>query len=203
MEQAAIKSGAMGPPDRRSHGPNSNPSLGNTAPQSVTATENKGGNAPAAASHGNDGQQSQNNATLVIGVADANKGSSSGDGLGATVPAGAGPAVGGSGAPATADGSLLFNSGDSLEQIYQSTRTCCRMLRRFPNAMEVLISFARDHPRPQSGILFNQYLSDLTGIMYRRLSTTVEEEVCSKCIRAHDRRREDRSVLCSELTEIF
>lgn len=43
--------------------------------------------------------------------------------------------------------------------------------------MEVLIEFERDNPRPQSGILFNQYLSDLTGIMYRRLSTTVEEEV--------------------------
>lgn len=124
----------------------------------------------------------------MIGTANAKNGGSSGDGLGATAPAGAGPAVGGSGAPATADGGLLFNSGDSLEQIYQSTRTWCRMLRRFPNAMEVLISFARDNPRPQSGILFNQYLSDLTGIMYRRLSTTVEEEVSNKCIKAHIRR---------------
>ena len=186
MEQAAIKSGAMGPPDRRSQVPNSLQSLDNTALQSATATDSKGGNAATAPSHGNEGQQSQNNATLVIGAADANNGGGNGDGLGATTPAGAAAAVGGTGAPATVDGGLLFNSGDSLEQIYQSTRTWCRMLRRFPNAMEVLILFARDNPRPQSGILFNQYLSDLTGIMYRRLSTTVEEEVNSNYRRAQN-----------------
>lgn len=43
--------------------------------------------------------------------------------------------------------------------------------------METLLEFSKLAPRPQSGIVFNQYLSDLTGVMYRRLSTTVEEEV--------------------------
>lgn len=69
------------------------------------------------------------------------------------------------------------SNGDNLEQIYQSTRMLCRTLRRYPNAMETLLASSMKNPRPQSGILFNQYLSDLTGVMYRRLSTTVEEEV--------------------------
>lgn len=182
MEQAAIKSGAMGPPDRRSQGPSST-QLESTLPQGDVPTEAKGGNTAAAPAHSvNDGQQNQNRATLVIGgaVDASNGGGGGGDGLGATTLAGGGSTVGGTGTVAPSDGGLLPSSGDSLEQIYQSTRTWCRTLRRYPNAMEVLISFARKNPRPQSGILFNQYLSDLTGIMYRRLSTTVEEEVRSR-----------------------
>eukprot|EP00752_Nemacystus_decipiens_P005348 g4849.t1 len=168
MEQAAIKSGAMGPLDRRSLSRHST-QLDST--QGDVPTESKGGNTVAAPAHGvNDGQQNQNRATVVIGGAadTSNGGGGGGDGLGATTLA----AVGGTGAVAPADGGLLPSSGDSLEQIYQSTRTWCRTLRRYPNATEVLIAFARKNPRPQSGILFNQYLSDLTGIMYRRLSTT-------------------------------
>lgn len=182
MEQAAIKSGAMGPPDRRSQAPSS-AQLENTLAQGDVPTESKGGNTAAAPAHSvNDGQQNQRRATLVVrGAVDAgNDGGGGGDGLGATTLAGAGSTVGGAGTAAPAERGLLPSSGDSLEQIYQSTRTWCRTLRRHPNAMEVLISFARKHPRPQSGILFNQYLSDLTGIMYRRLSTTVEEEVSTK-----------------------
>lgn len=181
MEQAAIKSGAMGPPDRRSQGPN-NSHLENTLPQGDVPTESKSVNTAAAPAHSvNDGQQNQNRATLVIGgagdVSNGGAGTGSGDGLGATALAGGGSAIGGVGTVAPVEGGLLPSSGDSLEQIYQSTRTWCRTLRRYPNTMEVLISFTRKNPRPQSGILFNQYLSDLTGIMYRRLSTTVEEEV--------------------------
>lgn len=176
MEQAAIKSGAMGPPDRRSQGPNGT-QLESTLPQGDVPTESKGGNTAATPAY--DGQQNQNRALVVGGAVDGNNGGGGGggDGLGATTLAGGGSTVGGTGTVAPADGGLLPSSGDSLEQIYQSTRTWCRTLRRYPNAMEVLISFARKKPRPQSGILFNQYLSDLTGIMYRRLSTTVEEEV--------------------------
>lgn len=179
MEQAAIKSGAMGPLDRRQQGPygtSSQPVAGDKMPQGATANENKGGPATPAPPHGaGDGQRNKNNTTLVGGgVAEVRN--SGGDGLGATVVAGAGSGTG-TAMATSADGSPPQNSGDSLEQIYQSTRTWCRTLRRCPNAMEVLISFASKNPRPQSGILFNQYLSDLTGIMYRRLSTTVEEEV--------------------------
>lgn len=187
MEQAAIKSGAMGPPDRRPHGPNSSQPVENTIPLGDVPTESKGCNTATAPTHGtNDGQQNQNRATLVVGGAIdvSNGGSGGGGGLGATTLAGGGATVGGAGTVAPADGGLLPSSGDSLEQIYQSTRTWCRTLRRYPNAMEVLISFARKNPRPQSGILFNQYLSDLTGIMYRRLSTTVEEEVSSTSTQA-------------------
>lgn len=186
MEQAAIKSGAMGPPDRRSQGPNSGHPAENATPQGIVAAENKSGAVTATApTHGASGGQQNlnNNATLLVG-ADVNNGSSGGgDGLGATKVAGAGSTVGGTGAAGAGGGVPFPSSGDSLEQIYQSTRTWCRMLRRSPNAMEVLLSYARKCPRPQSGILFNQYLSDLTGIMYRRLSTTVEEEVK----RAHPR----------------
>ena len=73
-----------------------------------------------------------------------------------------------------------LSNGDSLKQVYLLTRQLCRTLRTSPRAVELLIAFARNYPRLQSGIVFNQYLSDLTGIMYRRLSTTVEEEVGAK-----------------------
>lgn len=179
MEQAAIKAGAMGPPDRRSQGANSGHPAENATPQGIAAAENKGGVGTATGTtHGaNGGQQNLvNNRTSLVG-ANANNGGSGVDGLGATKVAGAGPMAGGTGAAGVGGGVPFLSSGDSLEQIYQSTRTWCRTLRRSPNAMEVLLSYARKCPRPQSGILFNQYLSDLTGIMYRRLSTTVEEEV--------------------------
>lgn len=71
---------------------------------------------------------------------------------------------------------------DCLEQIYQVTRQWCRLLRRHPHAMEVLITYARDYPRPESGTLYNRYMSDLTGIIYRRLSTPVEEEAREKSL---------------------
>ncbi|CAN0374023.1 unnamed protein product [Pylaiella littoralis] len=173
MEQAAIKSGAMGPPDRgrRSQGPNSGHIAENATVQDIGAAENKGGVG---------GQQLNNNATLLVGAEALNGGSGVGDGLGATKVAGAGQTAGGTEAAGAGGGVPFPSSGDSLEQIYQSTRMWCRTLRRSPNAMEVLISYARKCPRPQSGILFNQYLSDLTGIMYRRLSTTVEEETANK-----------------------
>lgn len=66
---------------------------------------------------------------------------------------------------------------DILEKIYQSTRALCRTLRRSPGLTEVLIAFAKENPRPRNGIVFDQYLSDLMAVMYRRLSITVEEEV--------------------------
>lgn len=69
-----------------------------------------------------------------------------------------------------------LSGGERLEQIYQSTRTLCRCLRRSPKAMEVLLKFAEKNPRPQSAVLFNQYFGDLMGIMYQRLSTTMEEQ---------------------------
>lgn len=66
---------------------------------------------------------------------------------------------------------------ECLEQVYQVTRQWCRLLRRHSHAMEVLITYARDYPRLESGIVYNRFMSDLTEIMYRRLSTPVEEEV--------------------------
>lgn len=184
MEQAAIKSGAMGPPDRRSQGSKGggHTVLGDTTPQGMGAVRNNGGIASGTATPhgGGDGQQNQNNSTLVEGgAADSNKGAiGGGDVLGSTaLAAHTPPGAPGAIVAVAADENLPPSSGDSLEQIYQSTRTWCRTLRRSPNAMEVLLAFESNNPRPQSGILFNQYLSDLTGIMYQRLSTTVEEEV--------------------------
>lgn len=184
MEQAAIKSGAMGPPDRRSQGTKggSHTVLGDTMPQGTAAVGNSGGSGPGTATPhvGGDGQQTQHHSKLIEGgAANANNGAiGGGDVLGSTTVTGHAPSgMPGATASSAADENLPPSSGDSLEQIYQSTRTWCRTLRRYPNAMEVLLSFESKNPRPHSGILFNQYLSDLTGIMYRRLSTTVEEEV--------------------------
>ncbi|CAN0120418.1 unnamed protein product, partial [Scytosiphon promiscuus] len=185
MEQAAIKSGAMGPPDRRSQGSRGggHTLLGDATPQGTTTVGNNGGIASGAATlHGGDGgPHKQKRSTFVEGVSADTGGVGDGDALGSTVGANHGPpGVPGAAMVVTADENLPPSSGDSLEQIYQSTRTWCRTLRRSPNAMEVLLSFESENPRPQSGILFNQYLSDLTGIMYRRLSTTVEEETAKK-----------------------
>lgn len=146
MEQAAIKSGAMGP-EGRSRAANVTYPVDDAAEGG--ATHNLG-----ATAHYSGGGNIRN----IVGEADTKGGGGVTGGGGGTGP----------GEPP---------NGDSLEQIYQSTRMWCRTLRRSPNAMEALIAFAKKNPRPHSGILFNQYLSDLTGIMYRRLSTTVEEEV--------------------------
>ncbi|CAM9793768.1 unnamed protein product, partial [Hapterophycus canaliculatus] len=185
MEQAAIKSGAMGPLDRRPQGlkGSGHSELGDTMPQGTAAIGNNGSIASgvATAHVGGDGQQHQNRSEDG-GAVDANNDAiSGGDVRMATAVGGQAPSgVPGVTMAVTADENLPPSSGDSLEQIYQSTRTWCRTLRRSPNAMEVLLSFESKNPRPQSGILFNQYLSDLTGIMYRRLSTTVEEETANK-----------------------
>jgi hypothetical protein len=39
---------------------------------------------------------------------------------------------------------------------------------------QVLYGYAPQEPRPAGLLQFNQQLSDLTSVMYRRLSTTVE-----------------------------
>lgn len=182
MEQAAIKSGAMGPPDRRLQGSKGSchAVLGDAISQGPAAIADAGAVASAEGTPHGGGTQNQNISTLLEGGAqDSNNGAvGAGNVLGATTVKGYVPPE----ASTTSEGlvgdeNLPPSSGDSLEQIYQSTRTWCRTLRRSPNAMEVLLSFESKNPRPHSGILFNQYLSDLTGIMYRRLSTTVEEEV--------------------------
>lgn len=146
MEQAAIRSGAMGTEGRSRGGVH------------VVDDAEGGGAKTLGTTHYSGGGGVDSNINIV---------GTSGEIVDGSGVAGGGPAAGGGEMP----------NGDSLEQIYQSTRMWCRTLRRSPNAMEVLLAFARKNPRPQSAILFNQYLSDLTGIMYRRLSTTVEEEV--------------------------
>lgn len=147
MEQAAMKSGAMAPDGRPRAGVGTHPD--DDEPEGARD------------SLGTTTQHSGGGKDSFFG------GGIDGSGGGAT------SAIGGGGLPAGGE----MPNGDSLEQIYQSTRMWCRTLRRSPNAMEALIAFARTNPRSQSGIIFNQYLSDFTGIMYRRLSTTVEEEV--------------------------
>lgn len=154
MEQAAIKSGAMGP---------------NRRPPALTAGNHSA--ADASQRRAPDSNPGSSPAIHRIGaIGNTNNDESPGVVGGGVAGVGVGDSPGGGG------------GGDNLEQIYQSTRTWCRALRGSTNAMEVLIEFERDNPRPQSGILFNQYLSDLTGIMYRRLSTTVEEEARNELI---------------------
>ena len=160
MEQAAIKSGAMGP-NRR---------------------------APAAINH-------PATDPLQRSAADNNPGATTNHRIGGGITTNDDPLSGVGGAPG-GGGDSSPGGGDNLEQIYQSTRTWCRALRGSTNAMEVLIDFERSHPRPQSGILFNQYLSDLTGIMYRRLSTTVEEEV------RRNREKKKTDSLCNACSRI-
>lgn len=143
IEQAAMKSGEMGPDSRSRAG---DPRLIGDADGGGT------GNLASTIPYSGGGEK--------LGNGDAN-----GHGGGNIIGIGGIPGIG------------TLPEDDSLEQIYQSTRTWCRMLRRSPIAMEVLIASTKEKPRSQSGIIFNQYLSDLTGIMYRRLSTTVEEEV--------------------------
>lgn len=77
----------------------------------------------------------------------------------------------------TTPGGGDLSKEDCLEQVYQVTREWCRLLRRHPHAMEILITYAREYPRLESGIVYNRLMNDLTGIIYRRLSTSVEEEV--------------------------
>lgn len=189
MEQAAIKSGAMGT-DTRSR---AFPGIGGGGYPTATATNvaatTAAGEHTAAlggtiranpvitANSNNSNSVGVNNDSHGASGLPAGGESNNGDFNGGAGGGMAGAGRGGRGGIPGPGGGDMASNGESLEQIYQSTRMWCRTLRRSPNAMEVLIAFSKKNPRLQSGSMFNQYLSDLTGIMYRRLSTTVEEEV--------------------------
>ncbi|CAM9655835.1 unnamed protein product [Chrysoparadoxa australica] len=87
---------------------------------------------------------------------------------------------GGAGGKSTLDELGAARNSDTLDQIYQSTRLLCRSLKKHQNGLEVLYGYTPVQPRAQGLLQFKQYLSDLTTIMYRRLSTTVEEEQANK-----------------------
>ena len=68
------------------------------------------------------------------------------------------------------------------EQLHNTTRTLCRLLRKHPIALDILMEHSSS--RPQNLMNVCQYLQDLAGITFRRLSTTVEEETAnSKTLR--------------------
>ena len=59
-------------------------------------------------------------------------------------------------------------------QLHQATRSLCRLLRKNPAGLSVLIDSCSSRPSPI--LSFSTYLQDLAAITFRRLSTTVEEE---------------------------
>ncbi|GMH85741.1 hypothetical protein TrST_g4801 [Triparma strigata] len=63
------------------------------------------------------------------------------------------------------------------EQLHNTSRTLCRLLRKHPIAMDLLM----ENSSSRSPALMNvcQYLQDLAAITFRRLSTTVEEEAAN------------------------
>ena len=66
------------------------------------------------------------------------------------------------------------------EQLHQTARTLCRLLRTHPIAMDLITS----HQRSSEIETSSQFLQDLAAITFRRLSTTVEEEAAnSKTLR--------------------
>lgn len=69
--------------------------------------------------------------------------------------------------------------GEVVDQLHQATRTLCRNLRKNPVAVEVLYS---NHTQQRSSHFLSclSNLSDLTAVMFRKLSTTVEEEITNK-----------------------
>mmetsp|Transcript_31818 Transcript_31818/g.103384 ORF Transcript_31818/g.103384 Transcript_31818/m.103384 type:complete len:273 (-) Transcript_31818:751-1569(-) len=70
-------------------------------------------------------------------------------------------------------------SEELADQFSQSTRTLCRQMRKNYPAIAAL----KEHSgTARSAHLLNcqQYLSDLTAVIFRRLSTTVEEETANK-----------------------
>lgn len=82
-------------------------------------------------------------------------------------------------------------STEVVDQLHQATRTLCRCLRKNPVAVEVLYS---QHTQQRSShfLSFLQNLSDLTAVMFRKLSTTVEEEITNKNL-LHDLTERERS----------
>jgi len=70
-------------------------------------------------------------------------------------------------------------SSEVVDQLHQATRTLCRNLRKSPVAVEVLYS---NHTQQRSShfLSFLSNLEDLTKVMFRKLSTTVEEEITNK-----------------------
>ena len=70
------------------------------------------------------------------------------------------------------------NSFEIGEQLHNNTRTVCRLLRKDPVAMDILMENAGD--RNQLMLSFCQLMRDLEAITFRRLSTTVEEEVAER-----------------------
>ena len=66
-----------------------------------------------------------------------------------------------------------------VDQLHQATRTLCRNLRKSPVAVEVLYSNHTQQRSPHF-LSFLSNLEDLTKVMFRKLSTTVEEEITNK-----------------------
>ena len=70
-------------------------------------------------------------------------------------------------------------SSEVVDQLHQATRTLCRNLRKSPVAVEVLYSNHTQQRSPHF-LSFLSSLEDLTKVMFRKLSTTVEEEMTNK-----------------------
>ena len=70
------------------------------------------------------------------------------------------------------------NSFEIGEQLHNNTRTLCRMLRKDPVAMDILME--KGGERSDLILSFCQLIRDLEAITFRSLSTTVEEEVAER-----------------------
>ena len=69
------------------------------------------------------------------------------------------------------------NSFEFREQMYNSTKALCRILRKTPIAMDILME--RGGNGSDMTVEFCRLLQDLVGITFRRISTTVEEEAAN------------------------
>jgi len=79
---------------------------------------------------------------------------------------------------------------DLVAQLHQVVRNTCRQLKKNPIAMSALLSAAED--RSDDVLGFIEYFRDLTMVVHRKLSTTVEEESQSKT-RMHELSERERS----------
>ena len=74
-------------------------------------------------------------------------------------------------------------SGEIMSSLHQSVRTTCRQLRRDPSMLDHLNASTHHGAKPSmesAFILFHESLQNLTGVTFKKLATTVEEEATSK-----------------------
>lgn len=85
----------------------------------------------------------------------------------------------------------VASSNEMLDQLHHIVRTLCRQLKKSPAAVQILYAGGPDG-RSAPFLAFLEFLSDLTHVMFRKLSTTVEEEATSKNL-LHDLSERERS----------